>query len=133
MALRNCLKLGGPETARLLQWSSCTPTSLLNVWPENVGGARRRGRREGKWQRKRNRWSFTPGQALRKRGLEFRASCKAVCGPRALSSRGLLGLGKWAKIELRVSSPWGRGGRILSRVGKGNVMDVKAESGCAGW
>lgn len=66
MALRNCLKLGGPETARLLPWSSCTPTSLLTVWPENVGGARRRGRREGKRQRKRNRWSFTPGQALRK-------------------------------------------------------------------
>lgn len=66
MALRNCLELGGPETARLLQWSSCTLTSLLTVWPENVAGARRRGRREGKWQRKRNHWSFTPGQALRK-------------------------------------------------------------------
>lgn len=132
MALRNSLELGGPETARLLQWSSCTPASLLTVWPENVGGARRRGRREGKWQRKRNRWSFTPGQALRKWGLEFRASCKAVCGPRAPSSRGLLGLGR---IELRVSSPWGQGRRIrvLTRVERENVMGVRAGSGWAGW
>lgn len=42
------------------------------------------------------------------------SSCKAVCGPRALSSRELLGLGKWVKIGLRVSSPWRRGGRIMA-------------------
>lgn len=42
------------------------------------------------------------------------SSCKAVCGPRALSSRELLGLGKWVKIGLRVSSPWRRRGRIMA-------------------
>lgn len=127
MALRNCLELGGPETARLLQWSSCTPTSRLTVWPGSVGGSR--GRREEKWQRKMNHWSFTPGQALRKQGLEFRASSKAVCGPLALHLRGLLGLGKWVRVSAGCLPHWYEGkvdGAETSREDIGTVLSVKA-------
>lgn len=80
------------------------------MWPKSVGGDKGKGRRKGKWQRKRNHWSFTPGQALRKLGPEFRASCKAVCGPRGLGFREM-----WVPGRVRVRSAlW-----VLGRRNKG--------------
>lgn len=103
---------GGAETARPLQWSSCAqaPRSLCGL--QGLVGIGGEGGGREKRERKRNRWSFTPGQALREQGLEFRA----VCGPGALSSRELLDPGRWVRGKPRVSRGRGRsaGGRELS-------------------